>query len=145
MRCGTCCFSESERHARVTGDDHARMGDDADELVVFLGNQAFMRLSPPVEGEAIRRCAALVLDAESGTFACRIYERRPEICRTLERGSPACMGELATKRTRPVRALAILRERPCAEVDAPPEALTPSEALTTPEPLTPPGPVTPPT
>ncbi len=98
----------------MTGDDHARIGDDADELVVFIGNQAFMRLSPAVAGEAVRRCAALGIDPDTGTFACKIYERRPTICRELERGSPECMGELATKRGRPVRALAIVREHGCA-------------------------------
>ena len=38
-----CCFSESPRHARVTGDDHARLGDDAESLVTWIGNAAFMR------------------------------------------------------------------------------------------------------
>lgn len=128
-RCGACCFSESPRHARVTGDDYARLGDEADRYVEFLGNQAFMR----IEGG---HCAALVVtpapivttttattanephladeplptDAtEDGTFFCAIYERRPTVCRDLERGSPACEGELALKRDRPKRRLAVLR------------------------------------
>jgi uncharacterized protein len=97
MRCGACCFSESPRHARVTGDDHERLGDDAERLVVFLGNQAFMRIH---EG----RCAALVVDP-SGAFFCSVYDRRPCVCRELERGSPACLGELANKSERPKKAL----------------------------------------
>lgn len=93
-RCGACCFSESPRHARVTGDDYERLGDAAEDLVHFIGNQAFMR----IEGtEGSRRCAALVVDPKAGTFHCSIYERRPEVCRELERGSGACAGERETK------------------------------------------------
>lgn len=90
--CGACCFSESERHARVTGDDYERLGEAAESLVVFLGNQAFMRL---VGEPGSRRCIALEL--QDGVFTCTIYERRPAVCRELERGSPACGGEIATK------------------------------------------------
>jgi len=103
-RCGACCFSESPRHARVTGDDHARLGDDAERFVVFVGNQAFMRLAPR---NGTTACAALVVGAD-GLFACSVYERRPDVCRELDRGSPACLGEIATKAARPRRALAIL-------------------------------------
>lgn len=110
IRCGTCCFSESERHARVTGDDYERLGADAETLVEFLGNQAFMRLSR--EG-GVGHCAALVLGAD-GTFTCSIYERRPQVCRDLERGSGACAGEIATKGERPKRALALLYPTPPA-------------------------------
>ena len=105
-RCGACCFSESARHARVTGDDHRRLGEDADQLVVFLGNQAFMRLAGQDGG---RHCAALVIDAVAGTFHCSVYDRRPSICRELERGSGACEGERHTKGDRPARALLVLR------------------------------------
>ncbi|MBX3192636.1 MAG: YkgJ family cysteine cluster protein [Labilithrix sp.] len=105
--CGTCCFSESPRHARVTGDDHERLGEDADRLVTWIGNEAFMRLAPA--GEDLHKCIALEIDPARGAFLCAIYERRPQICRDLERGSPACGGELATKGERPKRALALLR------------------------------------
>lgn len=109
-RCGACCFSESPRHARVTGDDHARLGDDAERLVAFIGNQAFMRLAGAEGGPS--RCAALELDPASGTFLCSVYARRPAVCRELERGSGACQGEIATKGARPARALAQLTPRP---------------------------------
>ena len=100
--CGTCCFSESPRHARVTGDDYERLGDDAERLVEFLGNQAFLRLST-TSGDAPNHCAALVV--QDGRFLCSVYERRPQVCRDLERGSPACAGEIATKGDRPIRLL----------------------------------------
>lgn len=90
----------------MTGDDHARLGDEADELVTFLGNQAFMRL---VGDEGTRHCVALVVDPRDGTFLCKIYDRRPAICRDLARGSGACEGERHGKRGRALRALAVLR------------------------------------
>lgn len=108
VRCGACCFSESARHARVTGDDHARLGDDAERLVAFIGNQAFMRIDHDGADPPVGRCAALVLDRESGTYLCSVYDRRPEVCRTLERGSPSCAGEHDAKRERARRALVVL-------------------------------------
>src|SRR5262245_61256030 len=92
--CGACCFSESGRHARVTGDDYARLGDAAEELVVFIENRAFMRID---RTNGIGRCAALSFDAVSRTFSCSVYELRPAVCRELERGSGACEGERSTK------------------------------------------------
>ena len=106
-RCGACCFSESPRHARVTGDDYERLGDaDAERLVHFLGNQAFMRIDGP---EGARRCAALVVDPVERTFLCSIYERRPAICRELERGSGGCLAERDAKLARTRIALTVLR------------------------------------
>lgn len=99
--CGTCCFSLLETYVAVTGDDHARLGDAAEGLVVFEGNKAYMRMD---EGH----CAALLL--EDGRFLCGVYEDRPSVCRDLARGSPACAGELASKGERPLIALRIRRD-----------------------------------
>lgn len=90
----------------MTGDDHERLGDDAERLVIWDGNKAFMRLEPVTAG--LHRCAALAIDPAAGTFACSIYERRPAVCRELEQGSGACRGELAQKADRPRRALTVL-------------------------------------
>lgn len=112
MDCGACCFSESERHARVTGDDYARLGDDAERLVLWIENLAFMRLTDITAGperQSPRHCAALVIDSKGGIFACSIYNQRPQVCRDLARGSNECRGELGSKGERPRRALAILR------------------------------------
>jgi Fe-S-cluster containining protein len=117
MCCGACCFSESIRHARVTGDDYTRLGDDAEGLVTWIENTAFMRLEPvsaPAERAArgsggLQRCTALAIDPIAGTFVCSIYERRPQVCRDLERAASACRGELTTKGDRPPRALLLLR------------------------------------
>ena len=89
----------------MTGDDHARLGEDAEHLVEWIGNLAFMRLAPI---GSLHKCIALTIDPELGTFACSIYETRPQVCRDLARGEGACLGELATKGDRPKRALAVL-------------------------------------
>lgn len=92
-RCGACCFSASAEFVRVTGGDWSRLGAEAERLAHFIGHRAFMRMS---EG----RCAALELRrADDGTadFFCTIYERRPQVCRALERGSPQCAAELFAK------------------------------------------------
>jgi len=78
----------------VTGDDYARIGDDdAERYVTFLGNQAFMRIARN-PGRA-SHCAALVI--RDGVFTCAIYEKRPQVCRDLERESSACEGERDVK------------------------------------------------
>jgi Fe-S-cluster containining protein len=92
----------------VTGDDYERLGDDATRLVTFIGNQAFMQLEGAGATSPVGRCAALVLDPASGTYLCSVYDRRPELCRSLERGSPACAGERELKRDRARRALTVL-------------------------------------
>ncbi|MEO6567446.1 MAG: YkgJ family cysteine cluster protein [Opitutaceae bacterium] len=91
LRCGACCYSPSEKFVRVTGDDWSRLAADADRVAQFIGNRAFMRMQ---EGH----CAALQIRRstdEAVEFFCTIYERRPQICRELQRGSPECAGERA--------------------------------------------------
>jgi Fe-S-cluster containining protein len=101
LECGACCFSNLETSIRVTGDDYERLGAAADELVHFVGNRAYMRLSNG-------HCAALAVERE-GRFVCRVYESRPTICRDLERGSPQCEGERFAKGSRPQARLVELR------------------------------------
>lgn len=103
LECGTCCFSDAETSVRVTGDDYARLGGSAEDLVQFIGNRAYMRL---VDGH----CAALRIET-SGRFACTVYENRPDACREVERGSPQCAGELWTKAGRATARLTQLRIR----------------------------------
>lgn len=94
--CAACCFGDGERYVRVTGDDHARLGAQASAWTRFVGNRCYMRM---VDGH----CAALVRDAATGRFACGVYELRPEVCRALERGSPACDAERLRKQERAAR------------------------------------------
>ena len=76
----------------MTGHDWEQLGADADQLAHFIGHRAFMQMKGG-------HCAALEIKADvAGVhYACSIYDRRPEICRILERGSPECLGELETK------------------------------------------------
>jgi Fe-S-cluster containining protein len=83
---------------KVTGDDHARLGALADELVWFDGTRAYMRM---VDGH----CSALELDTRTDTFVCSAYELRPQVCRDLERASGHCLAERDTKAERPLVAL----------------------------------------
>jgi Fe-S-cluster containining protein len=101
LECGTCCFSKLTNYVRVDGADHARIGDRVDELTVFDGNRCYMRMSAG-------HCAALVVDVVTSRFVCSIYGARPAVCRELERGSPACRGELHEKDQRPPALLRML-------------------------------------
>ena len=94
-RCGACCFSQSLDYLRVFGGDYERLGDDAAHLTHFIDNRAFMRLE---DGH----CAALTFDAPTEQFRCSVYERRPDVCRALERGSGHCAAERAEKSERPL-------------------------------------------
>lgn len=102
LECGVCCFSQLRDYVRVTGDDYERLAERAASRVHFSGNRAYLTM---LEG----RCASLNVLSQSGQFHCDSYAVRPEVCRTLERGSPACLGEIAAKATRPRQALERLR------------------------------------
>ncbi|MEN9842032.1 MAG: hypothetical protein RL376_1832 [Verrucomicrobiota bacterium] len=100
LRCGVCCFSHLETYVRVTGEDWTRLGPDAERLAHFIGHRAYLRMT---DGH----CAALaVRTAADGAraYVCGIYERRPQTCRDLARGSPECEGERALKGDRPAAA-----------------------------------------
>ncbi len=105
LDCGTCCFSRLETYVRVSGDDYARLGDGAGELVRFDENRAYMRM---IDGH----CGALEVDARSSRLVCGTYATRPDACRELVRGSGACLGEIDTKHERPLLALGRARLGP---------------------------------
>lgn len=101
QNCGVCCFSDSAEYVWVTSYDWTQLGDDADKLAHVIGTRAFMKMR---DGH----CGALelrTLPNGATRFSCTIYDRRPEICRILERGSPECQVELETK-TAHVRSVA---------------------------------------
>ncbi len=100
LACGTCCHSELTTYVRVLGEDHARLGEAAERLSHFIGNQCFMRMEHG-------HCAALVVEA--GMFVCSVYADRPGVCRTLRAGSAACEAELVLKGGRPEQTLSVLR------------------------------------
>lgn len=70
----------------VTGEDYARLTaqEQAELVEVRRGNKLFLKV-------AHGRCVNL--READGAFACAIYERRPAVCRILERGSDACRYE----------------------------------------------------
>ena len=101
-RCGVCCYSVSAEYVWVRGDDWSRLGEEAERLAHFIGHRAFMRMK---DGH----CAALDVrrDAAGGPeFFCTIYEKRPEICRDLGRGSPECEADLEAKAAQVAAAVA---------------------------------------
>jgi uncharacterized protein len=100
--CGRCCFSEAPDYVRVWGSDWERMDERARSFTVFGDNRCFMRIENG-------RCAALVVDAERGTFTCAIYGMRPEVCRSFERGSGTCRADFFAKGERALIALTIKR------------------------------------
>jgi Fe-S-cluster containining protein len=97
LNCGACCFGAGARYVRVSGDDHARLGDAAEDLTLFIDNRCYMRMH---EGH----CVALAIRGD-GTFFCGAYEQRPSVCRELARGSGECQAELTLKRSTSQRAL----------------------------------------
>ena len=98
LTCGACCFSLLPTYVRVSGEDWTRLGAEAESVAQFIGHRAYMRMQ---EGH----CAALALrrGADGGReFFCTVYDQRPQVCRDLARGSPACLGELTVKHSRTV-------------------------------------------
>lgn len=77
----------------MTGDDWTRLGPEAGRRAHFTGHRAYMKMQ---DGH----CAALeprqAADGATDYF-CSIYERRPQICRDLQRGSAECHGELSRR------------------------------------------------
>ena len=99
LRCGLCCFSTLDTYVRVTGEDWARLGSEAEVCAQFIGNRAYLRMK---EGH----CAALESRRGEGggpVYFCTIYDIRPAICRDLERRSPFCEAEQELKAQRGVR------------------------------------------
>jgi Fe-S-cluster containining protein len=106
LSCGACCFSELSNYVRVTGDDYARLGEDAETLAFFDGTRAYMKMESG-------HCAALCVGG-GDELCCSIYEKRPQICRDLARGSGECLAEREAKAERP--RLLLLRTRPVSTV-----------------------------
>jgi uncharacterized protein len=111
--CGACCFSTLPEYVRVFGCDMDRMDDEALQYTDFLGHQCFLRIE---DGH----CAALQIDpgdpgrpGSQPRFTCAIYDMRPDVCRSLERGSGACRADRHEKAERPLIAVeTLLRARP---------------------------------
>ena len=57
-------------------------------LTEVVGGQRYLKMVDD-------RCAALAI--ERGVFVCTVYELRPQPCRALDAGSPACEAERADR------------------------------------------------
>lgn len=83
--CGACCHSDDLHWIRVFEADLERFAE-ADRALTFVDEVGrHMRFVDTPTG---RRCGALIVD-EAGA-RCRIYTRRPDACRWLERDSGLC-------------------------------------------------------
>ncbi len=94
--CGRCCFSNDPKYLLVAGYDYERLGAVAERVTQRLDGLAYMRLSE--DGH----CAQLAFDARKGQFLCGLYEKRPDVCRALERGSGQCRQDYSEKKERPL-------------------------------------------
>src|SRR5678809_1685493 len=92
--CGACCFSDSSAYVPLTESDRNRLGSDAASLIHEEDGAHFMAMR---EGH----CAALRVGAFA--FSCAVYDRRPAVCRELERGTPACLEERSLKKSAAAR------------------------------------------
>lgn len=102
--CGACCFSDSTAYVPLSESDQRRLANDSDKIHVEDG-KSYMRMQGNIDDrKSARRCIALRLVA--GRFVCGVYHSRPDICRELERGSPACLEEVDEKKARALRVLA---------------------------------------
>ena len=119
LPCGRCCFSEDESYLQLFGLDVARMLPADERHLRRDVERTFMKL---VGG----RCSAFVVDAleldspvkltrpageTRPLFGCSIYERRPDVCRALQRGTSSCRFEYERKFDRPDVLLADLRKK----------------------------------
>lgn len=86
VACGRCCHHGPDTVSLLQTDE-ARMGD------LLIAEYTILQARPPgfrfMKNDG-SRCAALDVSVP-GAYPCKVYEVRPEGCRTVEPGSPCCM------------------------------------------------------
>jgi Fe-S-cluster containining protein len=89
--CGACCFFDDDRYVELWTVDQERLGASLHHVAVERDGRLFLRTLE-------RHCASLrVTQTRSAevtdelSFTCAIYDRRPDACRALARGSRACI------------------------------------------------------
>ena len=86
VACGRCCH-HGPRTVHLLDADETRMGKRLLALYTDLDPKPpWMRF---VKNEGVR-CGGLDVSVE-GRYPCAIYDVRPEDCRIVEAGSPACL------------------------------------------------------
>lgn len=86
VACGRCCH-HGPRTVQLHEDDERRMGP----RLLALYTEVMTR--PPYFRFIVNRgdrCGGLDV-SEAGRYPCAIYDVRPQGCRTVEPGSPACL------------------------------------------------------
>lgn len=86
VACGRCCH-HGPRTVHLLEPDEERMGKRRLELYTDLDTRPPYFRFIKNEGE---RCGGLDV-SQPGLYPCAIYEHRPEDCRIVEVGSPACL------------------------------------------------------
>jgi len=96
--CGICCTTNLEfgrgGYVQLTEADYARLPEKYRLKVVLESDLNVDRLGIKGTPETGYRCTALKGIPNHKT-SCDIYEQRPTVCRTFERGSPDCRKERA--------------------------------------------------
>jgi Fe-S-cluster containining protein len=91
VSCGRCCH-HGPRTVHLLEEDEARVLAHPDGVEI-LHRLTVLEPRPPgwrfVDNHG-ERCAALDVSVP-GRFACSIYDVRPDDCRLVEPGSPACL------------------------------------------------------
>jgi Fe-S-cluster containining protein len=91
VACGRCCHHEP-RTVHLLESDEARILA-ATEGEAILRRLTVLEAKPPgfrFVRNAGERCAALDVSI-AGRYPCSMYEVRPDDCRIVEPGSPACL------------------------------------------------------
>lgn len=104
-KCGVCCFSQSEDYLHVAEVDARRLGAELTQLTQRIDGRRYMKMQ---EGH----CIALTYNARSDEFLCSIYEKRPDVCHWLERGSGQCATERREKQGRGLVMISRSRSEP---------------------------------
>ncbi len=87
LACGTCCFTPNPRMVELLGIDEVATPEEW--VVQEPDGSKHMRMLPTTV-PGIWVCAAHGAD-----HVCKIYARRPFLCREFERGSPDCQEAIA--------------------------------------------------
>lgn len=92
QKCGACCAG-GPKWVEVTEADAERLCDHT--LIEGGDIEAFS-----MKTDDNKRCVALA-GCIGVDVACTVYEKRPEVCRTVERGSETCIFSLGLQGIRP--------------------------------------------
>jgi len=90
LDCGACCHSINPRLVELLGADAHTVPEEFAEGDSSGGAHMRMLKDPA--------CGGFVCSALGEKNACRIYERRPFLCREFERGSAECLAAIADRR-----------------------------------------------